>query len=44
MLIPFRFFNATYFGNGQQWMSWIHIDDICRMFMAAIENEQLNGI
>lgn len=44
MLIPFRFFNATYFGNGQQWMSWVHIDDICRMFIEAIENEQYNGI
>ena len=44
MLIPFRFFNAAYFGNGQQWMSWVHIDDICRMFIEAIENEQLSGI
>ncbi len=44
MLIPFRFFNATYFGNGQQWMSWVHIDDICRMFIQAIENEQFSGI
>jgi uncharacterized protein (TIGR01777 family) len=44
MLIPFKFFNATYFGNGQQWMSWVHIDDICRIFMEAIENERLSGI
>ena len=44
MLIPFNFFNATYFGNGQQWMSWVHLDDICRMFIEAIENEQFSGI
>ncbi|MBI1228376.1 MAG: TIGR01777 family protein [Bacteroidetes bacterium] len=44
MLIPFKFFNATYFGDGQQWMSWIHLDDICRIFIEAIENEQLSGI
>lgn len=44
MLIPFKFFNATYFGDGQQWMSWIHLDDICRMFIEAIENEQFSGI
>lgn len=44
MLIPFRFFNATYFGNGQQWMSWVHIDDICRMFIEAIENERFSGV
>ena len=35
---------GTYFGNGQQWYSWIHIDDICRMFIEAIENDKLNGI
>ncbi len=44
MLIPFKFFNATYFGSGQQWMSWVHMDDLCRMFIEAIENEQFNGI
>ncbi|MCF8248199.1 MAG: TIGR01777 family oxidoreductase [Saprospiraceae bacterium] len=43
MLIPFNFFNATYFGNGQQWMSWVHIDDLCRMFVEAIDNEKMNG-
>ena len=43
MLIPFNFFNATYFGNGQQWMSWVHIDDLCQMFIEAIENEQFSG-
>jgi uncharacterized protein len=44
MLIPFNFFNATYFGHGQQWMSWVHIDDLCRMFIEAIDNERFSGI
>lgn len=44
MLIPFKFFNATYFGDGQQWMSWIHLDDICRIFIEAIDNEQFSGV
>lgn len=43
MLIPFRFYAGTYFGNGQQWYSWIHIDDICRLFIHAMENEAMNG-
>lgn len=30
-------------GSGQQWMPWIHIDDLCNMFLHAIEN-QLEGI
>ena len=44
MLIPFHFFAGVYFGNGQQWYSWIHIDDICGIFMAALENDQMRGI
>lgn len=43
MLIPLRFFMATYFGNGEQWYSWIHLDDLCEMFLFAIEQEQMNG-
>jgi uncharacterized protein (TIGR01777 family) len=31
-------------GNGQQYMSWIHIDDLCRLFLHAIRQESLSGI
>jgi len=34
---------APYFGSGKQWYSWIHIDDICRMFIHAIEDEEMRG-
>lgn len=34
---------APYFGDGQQWYSWIHIDDVCRIFIHAIENENLSA-
>ena len=34
---------VPYFGDGQQWYSWIHIDDICRIFIHAIENESMSG-
>ena len=30
-------------GNGRQYISWIHIADLVRMFMAAVENEKLSG-
>ncbi|MEO1260501.1 MAG: TIGR01777 family oxidoreductase [Bacteroidota bacterium] len=43
MLLPFKFFNGTYFGDGSMYYSWIHIDDMARMFMEAIENESLDG-
>lgn len=42
-LQPLNFFAAAYFGDGQQWYSWIHIDDACRMFQYALENEHLEG-
>ncbi len=44
MLLPLRFGVNTYFGSGSQWYSWIHIDDVCRLFIAAIENEEMKGI
>ena len=40
---PIRFGIAGILGNGKQIISWIHIDDICRMFIYAIENENLSG-
>jgi uncharacterized protein len=30
-------------GSGDQWISWIHLDDLCGMFIHALENQQLNG-
>lgn len=30
-------------GSGQQWMSWIHIDDLCSMYIFAIENATMVG-
>lgn len=40
---PLRFGIASILGDGKQILSWIHIDDLCRMFMYAIENQQLSG-
>lgn len=44
MLKPFHFRLGTYFGDGQQYVSWIHIDDMCRMFLFALENEKMSGV
>lgn len=43
MLLPMKMLTATYFGDGSQWYSWIHIDDICRILIQAIENESMQG-
>lgn len=39
MLIPLHFFVSTYFGAGQQYYSWIHIDDLVETYVFAIEKE-----
>ncbi len=40
---PLRFGIAAIFGDGKQVISYIHIDDLCRLFIYAIENEELAG-
>lgn len=40
---PLRFGIATVFGNGKQIVSWVHIDDLCRMYCEAMENKYLHG-
>ncbi len=34
---------AAILGNGQQMISWIHVDDLCQMYLHAIENDALQG-
>ncbi|MBK6930089.1 MAG: TIGR01777 family protein [Saprospirales bacterium] len=40
---PMRFGIGGYFGNGQAWYSWIHRDDMCRMYLWAAENPGIEG-
>ncbi len=42
--MPVKFHLGSYFGNGQQYYSWIHIHDMCSMIIAAIENKQMEGV
>jgi len=41
---PVKLGVAGILGDGSQVVSWIHIDDLCRLFMYAIENENLSGV
>ena len=40
---PVRLGVAGILGTGRQIVSWIHIDDLCRMYLYAIENEYMLG-
>ncbi len=44
LLLPVRFRLGTYFGDGQMFYSWIHIDDLCRMFIHLMEKEEQQGV
>jgi len=44
MVPPVKFGVGAPLGSGKQMMSWIHIDDLARMFVWSIENESLKGV
>jgi len=35
---PVNFFLGTAFASGKQWQSWIHIDDLSRLFFRAVDD------
>ncbi len=41
---PIKFGTAAILSKGTQVISWIHIEDLCRMFIHAIENTQISGV
>jgi uncharacterized protein (TIGR01777 family) len=43
MLLPFRFGLGGRLASGQQWMSWIHLDDVVGLMMFAIRTETVRG-
>jgi uncharacterized protein (TIGR01777 family) len=40
---PLRFGIAAILGNGRQVYSWIHIDDLVRLYISAIEDDNMRG-
>ncbi len=43
MLPPFKLGLGGRLGNGRQYMSWIHIDDLTAIMLQAMENQKLRG-
>lgn len=44
MLPFFRLGLGSATGSGKQWMSWIHLEDLARMFIFAIDQAQVRGV
>jgi len=43
LLLPAKLGLASAIGSGKQYMPWIHMDDLCDIYIQAIENETLSG-
>lgn len=43
IVLPFRFFVGGKIGSGQQWMSWISLDDVIEICRFALENGNVRG-
>lgn len=44
MTLPYRLFAGGKIGNGQQWISWVHVDDVVRAIMFALEDSSVFGV
>jgi uncharacterized protein (TIGR01777 family) len=44
MANPVRWFVGAPLGNGKQWVSWIHLSDVSRLYQLIIEDENISGI
>lgn len=43
MITPVKMGIGSAIGNGKQYLPWIHINDLCGIYIKAIEDMQMNG-
>jgi len=43
LLLPARFGMVIRLGSGKQYFPWIHIGDLCNIYLKAIRDENMNG-
>lgn len=44
MIPPFKLFAGGPLGNGKQWFSWIHLDDLVHLIWEILDHSELEGI
>lgn len=43
MALPYKLFAGGTIGSGEQWLSWIHIEDVARAAIFCMEQEDIKG-
>ena len=43
MALPYKLFAGGTVGSGKQWVSWVHVEDVARAILFAINNGHLQG-
>lgn len=43
MLLPFNLGCGGPLGNGKQWMPWIHVADLTRLYLYAAQTDSIHG-
>lgn len=44
MVKPIKYYFGASLGTGKQYMPWIHIDDLCSIFIYSMTNENIRGV
>lgn len=44
MTLPIKYGIGSTLGTGTQYVSWIHIDDICKIYQLVLERSDLHGV
>jgi uncharacterized protein len=43
LILPYRFFAGGTVGSGEQWISWVHVEDVARLIKEALQNDKYEG-